>query len=148
MSVLRHTIWDEDAIPVEEYKYRNLKRIVLPVLDALLMAAGVFGSIYGIPSIDMIYPPWVADIGGLGCALIAFGCLIGVAIPRASLVEIISKSALLGVMTTYVIALTLGAFHGRPQVSYLIPIIVGLMGLFVWRLSLLGVEARERRASR
>lgn len=37
----RASIWAPGAIPPEEWKYRNLKRVALPVYDAIAVLAGV-----------------------------------------------------------------------------------------------------------
>lgn len=141
------TIWSPEAVPLEEWKYRNLKRLALPITDILFILGGILGANFGIPAIDGIFPDWVADLGGYAFSLVGLCCLIGVALPKMWLFEIISKSGILGMIFGYILALVFAAVTERATVAYIIPMAAMTMILPIWRLSLLSAEARERKAA-
>ncbi len=142
------TIWSKGAIPLEEWKYRHLKRVTLPVVDVLFITGGILGARNGIPAIDNIYPDWVADIGGYIFSFIGFLCLVGVAFPRLWLLEVWSKSAILAMTSGYFAALVVATFNGRPQSSYVMSMAGVTIAVVAWRLSVLSYEARERGAAK
>lgn len=130
---------------MQEWKYRNLKRILLPTVDVLFIAGGILGARNGIPAIDDIYPPWVADLGGYVFSLCGLVALLGVAFPRLWLLEVWAKSAILSMTAGYLVALLFATFGGRPQSSYVMSMAGVALAVVAWRLSILSYEARERK---
>jgi len=138
------SIWAKGAIPLIEYKYRNLKRIVLPVIDLIFAGGGIMGAIHGIPALDQIFSREVSEIGGYTFAFVALVCFVGVSFPRLWLLEIFGKSALLGMIGGYIAALIFGAFVTKTSAAYVLSLAIP-SGIFIyWRLTLLSEEARDR----
>lgn len=145
--LLKHTIWAPGAIPVDEWKYRNLKRVWLPFYDIMFVWAGLIAVRFGIPSLDTILPAWMSDTLGYTLVVVAILCLIGVAIPRLWFFEVGAKTALLAILITYFLALRVvagetGGTDTRAFVSVItlisaIPILI--------RMNILSEEARARR---
>lgn len=139
------SIWHPDAIPLDEWKYRNLKRVLLPIVDVFLIWCGVWAGIQGIPAIDLFFTDWVSDSFSYvftGAAMLA---LIGVAFPRLWWVEAGAKIVLSGLLASYLGALmllTLPSIGSRGFISGLAGIALGIV---TWRLSLLGGEWAQRR---
>jgi Na+/proline symporter len=143
--LLSASIWGRGAIPVEEWKYRNLKRIALPVLDGLFILGGISAARYGVPAISEFFDDVAVDLFSYGLSLVAFGCLLGVIFPRLWWLEAIAKSALLGLLTGYVVSLFLLTAVGEGNRGFVLIIAMCSMVLPVWRLTLLAAEWQERR---
>ncbi len=138
------SIWAHGAIPLTEYKYRNLKRVVLPVVDVLFALGGVLGATHGIPTLDQVFQHSVAEVGGFAFAVVAFLCLLGVSFPRFWLLEVWGKSALFGMMIAYVGSLVYSSFITHTSAAYVLSLAGACIALVLWRLSILVQEARDR----
>lgn len=145
---IARTIWAPDAIPLSEFKYRNLKRVVLPLIDVVWMIGGILGSNHGIPTLDKIYGPEVSGIGGVAFAVIAFVCLLGISFPSLWRLEIFGKSTLLGMVTGYIGALVFTAFVTQTSAAYVISLAAVSIIIIIWRLTLLAQEARDRNSAK
>lgn len=141
----RETIWHPDAIPLDEWKYRNLKRVWLPVYDAIAIAAGVQAIIFGSTLLNRMFPPEIVDAFGIAMVLIATVCLFGVVFPRLWRVEIVGKVLLVGLIAGYVTTILLFSDNPGPNLFVVGMLSFGLPLAF-FRLSLLGEEYKERRA--
>lgn len=139
------TIWSDASIPPSEWKYRNLKRIVLPTIDLLFVLGGILGALHGIPAISDVFPGWPATVGGIAFAFVGAVCLVGVAIPKLWQVEVWGKSIILGMIVGYIIALATASIITRTSAAYVLSLAGIALTIVVWRLSLLAAEARERR---
>lgn len=146
-TLLENSIWAHDAIPADEWKYRNLKRVMFPVIDLLFFLAGIIAAADGVPAISEFFPDDVVDTYSLLLSFVALICLVGVAFPSLWGLEIFGKSILFGLMVGYSAALLLLAVEGTTNRSFVA--IVSLVALcpIVWRLSLLGSEWQARRLS-
>lgn len=139
------SIWAAGAVPPEEWKYRNLKRITLPFIDFMFILGGISAARYGVPAISEFFDDFVVDLFSYALSTIAFLCLLGVSFPKLWGLEAVAKSAIVGLMGGYVVALFMLTAVGEGNRGFVFTVAVVAMALPVWRLSLLGAEWQERR---
>ena len=144
-KIYQESIWSHGRIPPEEWKYRNLKRVMFPVIDVLFIIAGFTALKHGVPAIDAIFPEPVVDIFGYAVSFCATVCLIGVSFPKLWTLEIFGKTTLLGVMTCYFLSLFVLTFSGDYDRGFVLLIAAVAMAPIVWRITLLGSEWQYRR---
>lgn len=139
------SIWAPGGIPVEEWKYRNLKRVVLPIFDLLVILAGFYGAKYGVPAVEEFYPASMIDTVSHTFATVGLLCLVAVAFPRLWLMEVVAKSLVIGLLAAYVLSLALLTADGDSTRGFVS--VIAVMGLLLpsWRLGILGTERRDRR---
>lgn len=140
------SIWAPGAIPPDEWKYRNLKRMLLPIIDLAYVIAGISAALNGVPAIGEFFDPFVMDFFAYGLAAVSFGCLIGVAFPEFWPLETAAKSLLIGLMAGYVVALLLLTAEGDPNRGFVLMVAFIATCTPIWRLSLIGDEWSTRRA--
>lgn len=141
----RNSIWAKGAIPVEEWKYRNFKRVVLPVYDFLVVLAGITAIVWGMPSFQEIFPGEVVDALGWLLVFVAVICLLGVSFPRLWAIEILGKALLLGIIVAYIIALFGLAVQGVGTREFVMAVVSMTLPIPVYRIGMLGTEIRDRR---
>jgi len=144
-KLLTKTIWAPGIIPIEEWKYRNLKRVVLPLVDMFFVLGGFAVVKFGLPTIDVFFPDYMVNLGGRILSFSAFLALLGVCFPKLWPFEMTGKSILLGLLVGYFVAsiwLTAVGATGRGFVLMLDLIAIALV---IWRLTLLGSEWQTRR---
>lgn len=142
--LLQGSVWSKDAIPPDEWKYRSLTRVVLPLLDILVILAGVSGARLGIPAIQEFFPASVTVGASLLLSVAGFVSLAGVLFPRLWLVEVIGKAAMIGLLSAYVIALLMLTAEGDPTRGFVSVLATVALLLPGWRLYILGLERRTR----
>lgn len=147
-KLLSLTIWGPDAIPPSEWKYRNQKRVMFPIVDFLFFMAGVFGVINFVPGINRFFPDTVADFLGLMLALVALLSLLGVIFPKLWPVEMVSLSILFGLLTGYCVSLLLVIIIGESDRWVGLFITLVALCIVAWRISILGTEWQIRRVSK
>ncbi len=141
----RASIWHPDAIPPDEWKFRNLKRVWLPLYDAIAIFAGVQAVLFGSTILNRLFPPSLVDLLGVVLTVVATVCLAGVAFPRLWVVEIIGKVLLVGLVAGYVTTILMFSENPGPNLFVVGMLTFGLPLAF-FRLNLLGEEFKERRA--
>lgn len=148
MGIRSRTIWADNAIPPEEWKYRNLKRVALPFIDVAFMVVGIGGALNEVPALSEFYPDWLVDIFCFCFATFAFAALVGVIFPHQWRVEITAKVFIFGALIGFagaLIMIIIDAGGGGSRVY-----ILGGLGIplsvVVWRLSILAAEWSDRRA--
>lgn len=141
----RATIWAPGAVPASEWKYRNLKRVALPVLDVVFIVAGISAAHYGVPAISEFFPAHVTIFYSYTLSGAAFACLIGVSFPQFWPLEIIAKSVLIGLLLGYITALFILTRAGEGNRGYVLTIAIASIVLPWWRISILGTEWSDRR---
>lgn len=139
------SIWAPGAIPPQEWKYRNMKRVMFPVIDLLLFVAGLSAIFGGAPAISAFFPDELVDLYGFSMCAIALTCLLGVSFPRLWPVEMIGKSLMLGLVTGYTVSLLTLAIEGDDKRSFVVYFALIAMCPIVWRISLLGSEWQARK---
>lgn len=145
-SIISHSVWATGAIPPEEWKYRNLKRVVFPGIDLVLTAAGLTAFTRGIPAITEFYPVWVTTI--LASVLTTAGVVsfLGVSFPKLWPMELVGKVILLGILVIYFASLfVLTFFANDDSRSFVMYIALGFIIPIGWRMGIAGVEWQERR---
>lgn len=143
-KLLAASIWAHDAIPIEEWKYRNLKRVMFPVMDLLLVLAGLSAAKYGIPAISEFFPDHIVDLFAYVMVFAALGCLIGVSFPRLWPIEISGKSVILGLIVGYIASLLILTAVGEDSRGFVLTIACIAICPIVWRITLLGSEWQDR----
>lgn len=146
-QLLAHSIWARDAIPLTEWKYRNLKRVWLPLYDVLAVWAGINALAYGSRLLNRVLGTHAVDAVGAGFAVVAFVCLLGIAFPRLWLVEIIGKLVMVGMIIAYMAAIIL--YPSMPAEApnwFIVAMLAFGLPLACFRLSMLGEEWKDRRA--
>ncbi len=133
-------------IPPDEYKYRNLKRVWLPLYDLIAVFCGVQAFLFGSPLLNVLFPAGLIDMLGVMMAAAAVVCLAGVAFPRLWMVETIGKIILVGMISAYVATILLLSQNAGSNLFVVGMLTFGLPLAF-FRLNLLGEELKERRAS-
>ncbi|RKE60473.1 hypothetical protein [Microbacterium sp. AG238] len=144
LRLYRASIWHPDAIPPDEWKYRNLKRVWLPIYDLIAIFAGIQAVLFGSTILDRLFHPELVDLLGITMATIATVCLAGVAFPSLWRVEIIGKVLLVGLVAGYITSILL--FSQRPEPNlFVVGMLTFGLPLAFFRLNLLGEEMKERR---
>ncbi len=143
--VWRASIWHPDAIPPDEWKYRSLKRVWLPVYDLIAIGAGIWAALFGSPVLHELFEEPVIDTMGTLLAIVATTCLLGVAFPRLWRWEICGKALLVALLAAYAAAVVLFRANPAASAGFVAFIIVLALPLPIFRLTLLGEEIKERR---
>lgn len=144
----RQTIWARDAIPLNERKYRSLKRIWLPIVDLLYILGGLSAARYGVPAINEFFTDEVVDLFGYSLSAAALVCLVGVAFVRLWWLEIAGKCVLLGQMATSVTALVILTRAGDDQRGFVFVIATIATVPLLIRLTIVADEWADRRAAK
>ena len=140
------SIWAPGMIPPDEWKFRNLKRVWLPLYDLIAVFCGVQAFLFGSPLLNILFPADLIDVLGVMMAVAALVCLAGVAFPRLWLVEIVGRVILVGMISAYVATIMLLSQNAGSNLFVVGMLTFGLPLAF-FRLNLLGEELKERRAS-
>ncbi len=140
----RASIWHPDAIPPDEWKFRNLKRVWLPLYDLIAVFAGIQAIAYGSTMLNRLFHPDMVDLLGMALTLTASVCFLGVAFPALWRIEIVGKIVLVSLIAAYVVAIIVFAKPPGPSLFVVGMLTFGLPLAF-FRLKLLGEEIKERR---
>lgn len=144
-KIYEMSIWAHDAIPADEWKFRNMKRVMFPVIDFIFALSGVSAAYYGVPAISEFFPRYIVDSFStllLVAGLIAF---LGVAFPSLWPFEMAAASIILGLMVGYFISLFILTSVGQGNRGFVLGIAAIAITLVTFRLSLLGTEWQDRR---
>ncbi len=140
------TIWYPTAIPVIEGQLaRDVKRWVLPTVDAFLILGSLLGVHGGLPTFTLVYSESVSQVSSVVFLVVAVGCLVGVAFPRLWVLELVCKCGLVVLLATYALLLLLLAAAESPSRGFVAGIALALTVVPVWRIVWLGRESRVRR---
>ncbi|MEO2134595.1 hypothetical protein [Microbacterium sp.] len=139
------SIWAKGAIPPDEWKFRNLKRVWLPIYDVIAVFCGIQAVLSGSPLLNTLFPDTMIDALGYTMSTVAIVCFAGVSFPRLWVVEIIGKIILVGLISAYVATILLLSQNAGSNLFVVGMLTFGLPLAF-FRLNLLGEELKERRA--
>ena len=138
------SVWHPDAIPPEDWKYRHLLRLWLPVYDVIAIWSGVNAVVFGSALLNRLLDPVLVDLAGVLFTVAAVSALVGVSFPRLWRVEAAAKVLLVGLVAGYVTAILAFSDTSEPNLF-----VVGMLGwgmpLALFRLHMLGEEIKERR---
>ncbi|WP_378144824.1 hypothetical protein ACFJGV_15205 [Cnuibacter sp. UC19_7] len=140
------SIWAPGAIPPDEWKYRNLKRVWLPLYDLIAIYAGLQAVLYGSTILNRLFTPDMVDAFGTAMVIVAVVCLAGVAFPHLWLMEMIGKVMLVGLVAGYVTTILLLSEAPTPNL-FVVGMLTWGLPMSFFRLNLLGEEVKERRDS-
>lgn len=141
------SIWAAGAIPADEWKYRNLKRVMFPVVDVLFILSGVSAAYYGVPAISEFFPRVIVDSFASTLSLSGIVAFLGVAFPRLWPFEIGARSIILGLMVVYFMSLFILTSVGEGNRGFVLGIAAISIVLLIFRLTLLGSEWQDRRSA-
>lgn len=154
---LQGTVWARDGIQPEDWKFRDLQRIWLPLYDLIAAFAGLMGMLFGSPLLGKVFGgvdnyatidpvDWATG----GFMLVALACLISVIHPRLWAMEIGFKVILVGMIAGYIYAIIAFGERGPSGLPNLF--VTGMLAfglpLALFRLDILGQEILDRRLVR
>lgn len=143
------TIWHTGAIPINEWKYRNLMRVWLPLADGIAFLAGINAWLYGSRLLVRILGEGLVDVVGLFFAGVALACFIGVAFPKLHRLETLATLVLVGLVVAYMGAILFFPSEPSEPPNWFIVTMLGYgLPLACFRLNLLGEDVKERRAEK
>lgn len=141
------TVWHKNGIPAEDWKYRRLVRLWLPLYDIIAMGTGLAGLLFGSNILDSLFTARNADIVTGAFVVVATAALMCVIFPALWPAEIVAKVLLVGLITAYIFTILV---YGSPGPTGLPNLFVAGMLAFglplaLFRLDLLGQDILERR---
>lgn len=145
--LLKDTIWAHGAIPEEEQKYRNLKRVFLPIADLFLVGSGIGAVVHGAPSITLLFATPVLEMYAWSFLIASILCLVSIAIPRMWAWELAGKTILVGLLATYVLILWFLAGSTGGSRWFLSGVAAAFVSLLIWRITIIADEWGDRRAA-
>ncbi|MDN3309546.1 hypothetical protein QWJ90_01240 [Microbacterium oryzae] len=141
----RATIWHKDAIPASEGELaRDVKRWVLPPIDALLILGSAVGLTGGLPSVAIVYNEAVSYAAAVAVLVFAAACLVGVSFPKLWVLEFASKCGLVAVLITYAALLFGLALEGSQSRGFVSGVTAACAVVPMWRIVWLLRERRRR----
>ena len=142
--VYRQTIWHPDAVPDAEFKYRNLRRVWLPLFDALSVGIGFLAVQYGSTLLNNMFPAFVVDMAGSIFTLAATLALVGVVFPRLFLAEIVGKVVMVSLLGTYSVIIGASFLAGEVQSGFVAGMLMLPLILPFAVLQIRGEEIKQR----
>ena len=143
--VYRQTIWHPDAVEDAEFKYRNLRRVWLPLFDVLSIWIGFLAVQYGSTSLNKMFPAVVVDVAGSIFTLAATLALVGVVFPRLFLAEIVGKVVMVSLLGTYSVLIWASFLAGEVQSGFVAGMLMLPMILPFAVLQIRGEEIKQRK---
>lgn len=140
-------MWHPGAIPPDEWKYRNLKRVWLPLYDLIAVWAGLSAVWFGSTILNRLFTPFFVDALGWAFTGVATVCLLGVIFPRLWAFELAGKAILVSMVAGYVTAILFFSQTPEPNL-FVVGMLTWGLPLALFRLNLLGEEIKERREAR
>lgn len=144
-NLIQISIWSKTAIPAEEWKYRNVKRVLFPLIDFILFLGGFSAAYFGVPAISEFFPRAIVDTFSTLLSVAALLAFIGVVFPRLWGLEIVANAIVLGLTVGYYVALVILTVNGQGRGGFILAIASIALAVIIWRLSMLGDEWQERR---
>jgi hypothetical protein len=147
-ALWRASIWHPDAIPPDEWKFRSMKRVWLPLYDLIVIGAGLWATAYGSPLLHRLFAEPVIDVAGMVMSVAGMVCLMGVIFPAFWTVEMVGKITVLFLLAVY--GACVWFFPTRPDPASGFVVFILALGIIppMIRLSVLGEELKERRAEK
>jgi len=143
--LFRASIWYPDAIPVDEWKTRNQKRVWWPLYDGIVMAMGLWAIGFGSPLMHRLFTNTIIDIAGGTLFLAGVVCSLGVAFPRLWRMELIGKSVVFTLLVVYAGLVGIFSVYPAYENGFVVLGLVLMCLPALMRLDLLGEEIKERR---
>lgn len=144
-QLLSKTIWASNAIPVEEWKYRNLKRFLFPSFDFFMTLAGVGGLIGGISTLDFFWDPIAVRTYEIVMILSALFCFFGNIFPSRWRLEIAGVTSMMGLSVVYMLALVYRTVAVDQTRIFGFFYVAAVLSVILFRLNFLGSTWQDRR---
>jgi len=125
-----------------------MKRIVLPIFDALVVLMGFNAIRNGMPSFDLVYDPNIVHMASWVLCLSGVTAFIGLAIPRLWYLEAAGKLAMVLVLGGYAVAVWVAYVQGDGGRGFVAAGLTALLALPMWNLARLGRERLARTRGR
>lgn len=121
-----------------------MKRIVLPIFDALVVLMGFNAICNGMPSFNIVYDPAITAIASWTLFASGFVAFAGLAFPRLWFLEAVGKLAMVFVLGGYAGAVWVAYVQGDSGRGFVAAGLTGLLALPLWNLARLGRERTAR----
>lgn len=152
MRVLRylysHSIWHPEALDPEEFKYRHLKRMWLPLFDLLSILVGALAFAYGSTVLNSLYPREFISAVAIGFTVASFVALVGVSFPALWVPEVLGKLVIMTLLGSYSVSIWASFLHGNVESGFVAAVLMYPILFPLFRLQLLGEEVKQRRVDR
>lgn len=142
--IYRITIWHPLAIPIDEFKYRNLRRVWMPLYAAIGIYSGWKAVTQGSPLMNMLFPADLVDILGVVFTVAAVVAFVGIVIPSLWLPATLALWVIVGMIGSYIATIAIYGPTENPNDFVLGMLGFGLPSAFAY-LNLLGEDWKERR---
>lgn len=142
----RLTVWHPiNTDPNDED--RSGPRFWFPTYDVIALTLGVYAFFLGSPLLNRLFPSWFTD--GMGIVLISASliCLVGVCFPRAALLELIGKLAIVFMLGGYAGTVAVLSRSNEPNGFVVIVLVmaVWLLGPRITKLFVVIPKLRKQR---
>ena len=145
--LLAQTVWHRDGIPAEDWKYRRLVRVWLPLYDVIAVLTGLAGLLYGSPLLNKLFSEEITNVVAGMFVVVATAALMCVIFPCLWPAEIVAKVLLVGMVSAYIFTILVYGSQGPTGLANLF--VAGMLAfglpLALFRLDLLGQDILERR---
>ena len=138
------SIWASGNIRPEDWRFRGIFRVVLPVGNLIFLYFGVVGFARGVGSVTDATNTTYAAFWSGAIALASLACLVGVAFPKLGKLELGAKIVLIGLVASYVAVLTARSFE-VPGSQATAGLMSALIVLPVWRVLDPGFQLRKQK---
>lgn len=132
--IAKSSVWAKGGVAPEDWRIRNILRVVLPLTDLFFMWFGIVGAINGVSSVQEEAGQQWQFWWSVLIALSALICLIGVGFPRLWAAEQAAKVLLIGMVSAYIF-LYVARGLDDPKVLATGGLIVILILLPIWRVN-------------
>lgn len=133
------SVWGPLGVAPDDWRYRNLYRVVLPLTDLFFAYFGIVGWAKGVGSVRDAAGGGYATWWAAAIAVAAIAALIGVAFPRLWWLELIAKIVLVGQVLSYVVLYVVRIITDF-SASASAGLVLILILLPAWRIGDLGLE--------
>lgn len=144
----RHSIWHPQALDPEEFKYRHLKRVWLPLFDFLSVLVGALGLVYGSTLLNALFTRSVIEFFSGVFIVASVVAFLGVVFPALWLPEMAGKLLMLSLLGAYSLSVWIGFFSGDVYSGFVAAVLVYPVLFPLFRLQVLGEEVKQRRVER
>lgn len=143
-AIARATIWHRSAIPADEWKFRSIKRVWLPLYNLIVVGAGLWALWFGSPILKRLFPGELIDIAGLALAVAGAICFLGRAFPMLWAVEFAGKVAIAFLLGGYAGTVALFRQDPDPAGGFVVFILVLAIIPCMIGVSIIAEEWKER----